>query len=1068
MKKQFLLLGAILFGVSAFAQQAPTNTAPGGVGPSGQNNQQFWSRAGNSNAIGTNNIFGTLWNSPIYTVTAGVTRTRLNGNLTQLINGVNQPVNGYFGIGPNGWFNSNSPWAMLHLEGPNSTVFPGNGWRSWMRTGLLMREESDQMYVGMKREATNQVDAVISWSDDATASGDGPDKLRFLFTGNASSGNGDNTNPLMGTSFNGYEFMRMQAVSIFNENNYRIGYVGIGPLFGSIAPQNRLHINAESGLPTFLQISNVSGGGTPGTGQLGTDGLKIGTQNVIFPAGNRQAGFLQWQENTPFIIQSEWDATAGSLGERLRITNRGALTNTEGFAFPASVVSDNITRVSISYLGSAPVNQPRSLLHIGFNGPNSWRQWMDLGTYAASGSTHTYLGVFDGTNNGTLAWGAESGNSEMRYIFTNNGSGEGATIDGLEAMRMTPTATLGVYTGIGGDPQTNLYGPAGTSQAPTQTLEVNSWGATNVLGGSSGLRFTNLNTTSPTIANPGQGVLSVDADGDVVYVAGGSSTGFSGACTDAVNGVLPFDSKTNLNNYNFYFENPTIPNLNTNSVGLGYNCSTVLPAKLSTFQQHITTVPQSTTAVSGIDNDIANAVFLSFKGVYGQANNTQNINLRPNMFGGDFLAGDGNLNHGVRGLATSPNQIKESNFGVWGEASDNNSATNQGGKFQAGLGSNNAGVVATADGNMNPDPNGLSYGVNAQAQFNLRQNAGVVGRTFPNFINNYYGAQQNIGVGGLAGGANLNIGIYGEAATTTNTANYAGYFVGSTVFGGALIIASDSTLKENIQPLPNNFDSLLMQLHPYQYEFKTTGDATRLGAKPGIHYGVLAQEVASLFPQVVVEVTHPAELDSVGNIVNPSFNYKAIDFVQLLPLMLFDAQKKTESIQNLQNQVTSLIDSVSNQSDSLALLTNLVNSQQATIIDLNDRLTQLENCLSGILPLLCQLSQQAIESNTPSQQEVVRNTLAVTLNNKNAIILDQNVPNPFAEQTVINFSIPATVQKAQIHFYDGNGKLMQSVDVTERGLGSLTVFGSDLSSGVYTYTLVADGQIVATKKMMKQ
>ena len=45
---------------------------------------------------------------------------------------------------------------------------------------------------------------------------------------------------------------------------------------------------------------------------------------------------------------------------------------------------------------------------------------------------------------------------------------------------------------------------------------------------------------------------------------------------------------------------------------------------------------------------------------------------------------------------------------------------------------------------------------------------------------------------------------------------------------------------------------------------------------------------------------------------------------------------------------------------------------------------------------------------------------------------------------------------------------MQSVDVTERGLGNLTVFGSDLSTGVYTYTLVADGQIVATKRMMKQ
>ncbi|WP_169312059.1 T9SS type A sorting domain-containing protein [Fluviicola taffensis] len=114
------------------------------------------------------------------------------------------------------------------------------------------------------------------------------------------------------------------------------------------------------------------------------------------------------------------------------------------------------------------------------------------------------------------------------------------------------------------------------------------------------------------------------------------------------------------------------------------------------------------------------------------------------------------------------------------------------------------------------------------------------------------------------------------------------------------------------------------------------------------------------------------------------------------------------------------------------------------------------------------MSNSAIQANTPQSQQAIRSELSVRLSNKEAIILDQNVPNPFAEQTVINFSIPASVQKAQIHFYDGHGKLMQSVEVVERGLGSVTVFGADLSSGVYTYTLVADGQIVATKKMMKQ
>jgi len=82
--------------------------------------------------------------------------------------------------------------------------------------------------------------------------------------------------------------------------------------------------------------------------------------------------------------------------------------------------------------------------------------------------------------------------------------------------------------------------------------------------------------------------------------------------------------------------------------------------------------------------------------------------------------------------------------------------------------------------------------------------------------------------------------------------------------------------------------------------------------------------------------------------------------------------------------------------------------------------------------------------------------------------LDQNVPNPFAEQTTINFSIPESVKSAQILFYNGLGALINTVEIKERGLGSLVVFGSDLSSGTYMYTLSADGILISTKKMVKQ
>ena len=89
------------------------------------------------------------------------------------------------------------------------------------------------------------------------------------------------------------------------------------------------------------------------------------------------------------------------------------------------------------------------------------------------------------------------------------------------------------------------------------------------------------------------------------------------------------------------------------------------------------------------------------------------------------------------------------------------------------------------------------------------------------------------------------------------------------------------------------------------------------------------------------------------------------------------------------------------------------------------------------------------------------------LSDHDVVLLDQNVPNPFAEQTVISYSIPRNTKSAQILFYNTAGKLIKSVNVRENGKGKLNVFADDLSSGIYSYTLVIDGKVVYTRKMEK-
>lgn len=81
-------------------------------------------------------------------------------------------------------------------------------------------------------------------------------------------------------------------------------------------------------------------------------------------------------------------------------------------------------------------------------------------------------------------------------------------------------------------------------------------------------------------------------------------------------------------------------------------------------------------------------------------------------------------------------------------------------------------------------------------------------------------------------------------------------------------------------------------------------------------------------------------------------------------------------------------------------------------------------------------------------------------------MLKQNNPNPFTENTVIEYSLPETVQTANIYIYDMNGSQIEQIALAERGEASITVNGGQLSAGMYLYSLIADGKVIDTKRMI--
>lgn len=92
--------------------------------------------------------------------------------------------------------------------------------------------------------------------------------------------------------------------------------------------------------------------------------------------------------------------------------------------------------------------------------------------------------------------------------------------------------------------------------------------------------------------------------------------------------------------------------------------------------------------------------------------------------------------------------------------------------------------------------------------------------------------------------------------------------------------------------------------------------------------------------------------------------------------------------------------------------------------------------------------------------------MSTVLSNENSAVLGQNTPNPFDKSTTISFTIPAAVKNAAVSFTAADGRPVKTTEISARGKGILTVAAGELSAGTYLYTLVADGRVVETKKMV--
>lgn len=78
----------------------------------------------------------------------------------------------------------------------------------------------------------------------------------------------------------------------------------------------------------------------------------------------------------------------------------------------------------------------------------------------------------------------------------------------------------------------------------------------------------------------------------------------------------------------------------------------------------------------------------------------------------------------------------------------------------------------------------------------------------------------------------------------------------------------------------------------------------------------------------------------------------------------------------------------------------------------------------------------------------------------------QNIPNPFVDATNIRLTIPAHAKNATLYIYDMTGIQISQTTVTDRGNTSIKITNDGLNAGMYLYSLIVDGQLIDTKRMI--
>ncbi len=236
-------------------------------------------------------------------------------------------------------------------------------------------------------------------------------------------------------------------------------------------------------------------------------------------------------------------------------------------------------------------------------------------------------------------------------------------------------------------------------------------------------------------------------------------------------------------------------------------------------------------------------------------------------------------------------------------------------------------------------------------------------------------------------------------------------YVNSIMLSGELFQNSDERLKTNIRTLGGSNLSKIKNIRGVKYDFKPELFDSIQGAKKDKQVknmsnkmGFLAQEILKEYPELV------EKSEETGMF--------RVNYIGMIPVLLESIKEQQLIVENLQKEIL-----------------------------------ELKNNSGGD----SKLKSASITTNTNSISESPVNT---------GNSLYQNLPNPFTQSTTIEYTIDENVQNAMICIYDMNGAQLKCIPLQITRSGNISINGNELKPGMYLYSLLADGQLIDTKRMV--